>query len=204
MEASMRRLLGLLCAATAATTLLFALNEEPALANTVHCGDLITQDTTLTADLYCPGSSGLSIEGDEVTLDLGGHAIVGSGVGNGIRASLGAFTIRDGTVSGFEYGIVLGKADAYVTRIAAAGNGFGFFAHHSRVFFDQDIALRNQFDGFYTVTTANDAVDATYLRNRADSNGGLGINAPGQTDAGKNHAHKNGDPRQCVGVVCKP
>jgi hypothetical protein len=203
MEASMRRLLGLLCAAMVATTP-FALNEEPALANTVHCGDLITQDTILSADLYCPGASGLFVQGDDVTLDLGGHTISGSGVGEGVGASLGASTIRNGTISGFQYGIAFGKVDAYVTGVTATGNDFGFWGHHSRLFFDRDIASRNRFDGFYTVTTANDAVDATYLRNRADSNGGLGINAPGQTDAGKNHAHKNGDPRQCVGVVCKP
>src|SRR5205807_7217598 len=107
-EEPLRRLLGLLCAAIAATTL-FALNEEPALANTVHCGDLIAQDTILTADLYCPGASGLFVQGD-ATLDLGGHTISGSGVGEGVGASLGALTIRNGTISGFQYGIAVGKA----------------------------------------------------------------------------------------------
>jgi hypothetical protein len=45
---------------------------------------------------------------------------------------------------------------------------------------------------------------ATFLRNRADWNGGLGIETNNGTDLGKNHAHKNGDPRQCVGIECRP
>ena len=39
---------------------------------------------------------------------------------------------------------------------------------------------------------------------RADRNTLLGINAPGSIDGGGNHAARNGDPRQCVGVACSP
>jgi hypothetical protein len=40
-------------------------------------------------------------------------------------------------------------------------------------------------------------------RNSAFGNGSLGINADGATDAGGNRASGYGDPRQCVGVVCR-
>jgi hypothetical protein len=46
---------------------------------------------------------------------------------------------------------------------------------------------------------------ATVSLNRADDNGKLGIESPlGVTDGGGNAASGNGDPRQCVGVVCRP
>jgi hypothetical protein len=41
-------------------------------------------------------------------------------------------------------------------------------------------------------------------RNRADRNGDLGIfAAPGAIDGGGNRAHGNGNPAECVGVVCR-
>ncbi|GAB2691794.1 NosD domain-containing protein [Thalassiella azotivora] len=45
---------------------------------TPACGDVLTQDTVLTADLVCPDGQGLVL-GDGVTLDLGGHRLVGPG-----------------------------------------------------------------------------------------------------------------------------
>jgi hypothetical protein len=43
----------------------------------------------------------------------------------------------------------------------------------------------------------------TIRDNSADRNKQLGIDAlPGVTDAGGNRAKHNGDPRQCVNVVC--
>ncbi|MGW6277310.1 right-handed parallel beta-helix repeat-containing protein [Kribbella sp. NPDC055071] len=47
---------------------------------TLHCGDTITTDTTLHADLVsCPGI-GLAIGADHITLNLNGHTIDGNGV----------------------------------------------------------------------------------------------------------------------------
>jgi hypothetical protein len=52
---------------------------SPASAQPVACGQVITQDTTLDADLNCPGGTGvraaLFIGADGITLDLGGHTI---------------------------------------------------------------------------------------------------------------------------------
>jgi hypothetical protein len=199
----MQRFLGLSISAFVSVIAL-CLCAGQALATPVQCGDVITQDATLDHDLLgC--DSGLTVLGD-VTLDLNGHVISGTGGGGtGIAASHGSPTILNGTVSGFETGVAIGLANAYISRVTATGNGVGFEAQHASVFFDRDIATRNRSDGFRAFTTMNNAVEATFLRNRADWNGALGINAgDGQTDAGKNHAHKNGDPRQCVGIVCKP
>jgi hypothetical protein len=181
-----------------------ALLPGGAQAANVKCGDTITTDTTLTADLSgCSGFAGLIVTGD-TTLDLGGHTVSGD-ANVGIIAGHGALTIRNGTVSGFLGGIFIGKGgDAYVTGITASGNGVGFQVVHGSAFFDRDVASHNQGDGFNVVAGPGSSAAATFLRNRADWNGGLGIDTNSGTDLGKNHAHKNGDPRQCVGVECRP
>src|SRR4051794_39959377 len=49
-----------------------------ASATTVHCGDVITQNTTLEADvLGCTGVA-ISIQGDNVVLNLNGHTVEGT------------------------------------------------------------------------------------------------------------------------------
>jgi hypothetical protein len=45
--------------------------------------------------------------------------------------------------------------------------------------------------------------EITVQGNVAHFNARLGINAPGAIDGGDNQAGANGDPRQCVGVVCR-
>ena len=45
--------------------------------------------------------------------------------------------------------------------------------------------------------------DVTITRNVAVLNSDLGIHAEGAIDGGGNQARKNGDERQCVGVVCR-
>jgi hypothetical protein len=87
--------------------------------------------------------------------------------------------------------------------MTATGNYYGFQAIRGVVLFEQDLAVGNLVDGFFARTSPGTSVDATFTKNRADSNGQLGINTNNH-DGGKNHAHKNGDPRECVGVVCKP
>lgn len=54
----------------------------PAFAAPVSCGDDVVVSTTLTADLHCAGT-GLRVA-PNVTLDLGGHTITGSGAGVGL------------------------------------------------------------------------------------------------------------------------
>jgi hypothetical protein len=54
---------------------LLGLAAGPAHAQPLRCGDTVTQDTTLTADLLDCRGDGLVIGADGITLDLGGHAI---------------------------------------------------------------------------------------------------------------------------------
>ena len=109
---------------------LAALAALAALAGTAQaappgpaCGETITADTTLTADLLgCPGD-GLVIGAGGVTLDLAGHRIGGDGVpglagpDRGIVAEgrTGISVVR-GHVEGFDFGIVLDHTTGAVLR----------------------------------------------------------------------------------------
>ncbi|MGC5221012.1 hypothetical protein ACPW96_00280 [Micromonospora sp. DT81.3] len=70
----------------------------------------MTTDVTLTADLVCPSGDGL-ILGSKVTLDLGGHSLIGGrSSGIGVQTSpdsQGGNTIRNGTIEDWETGIFL-------------------------------------------------------------------------------------------------
>ena len=82
----------------------------------VSCGDTIVNDTTLTADLFCPGlisnqDKALIIGANNITLDLNGHTI--SGPGGNIH-NFGVFlqgksgiAIKNGTIRDIGVGILV-------------------------------------------------------------------------------------------------
>ena len=75
----MPRFLGPNATTAAVLTIAASLLLAPsALAAHVGCGDVVTQDTTLDSDLLCAGD-GLTVAASDVTLDLGGHVIRGTG-----------------------------------------------------------------------------------------------------------------------------
>lgn len=74
----------------------------------VSCGQTLTADTTLAADLRCANGPGILLASG-VVLDLGGHALIGPGSsGEGIAAaplSTGGNTIRNGTIRNWQVGV---------------------------------------------------------------------------------------------------
>jgi hypothetical protein len=80
-----------------------------------------------------PGAAGIEIAAGDVVLDLGGHALVGSGgSGDGIVVTGGCtgVVIRNGTVSGWGgWGIdASGARGVHIERIVARGNHSGGIA----------------------------------------------------------------------------
>lgn len=85
-----------------------------AAAPGVACGSTVTTNLTLTADLRCPSGDGI-ILGPDVTLDLGGHRLIGSGSGIGVQTtdfSTGGNTITNGTIKNWATGLLLDERDA--------------------------------------------------------------------------------------------
>jgi parallel beta-helix repeat protein len=98
----------LLAAALTATTLAAAVGAAPAAAQPA-CGDTLTQDTTLTADLSCPSAAGLTIGAPGIVVDLGGHRISTGSVA--IRNDgFDGVTIRNGMLDGGSGGALLTDA----------------------------------------------------------------------------------------------
>jgi hypothetical protein len=106
------RFLTTLVASTALCTAGGAALAVPARASTLVCGDTVTADVTLTADLTCSGTAlRVQVSGtDTVHIALAGHRITGDGTGVGIEvvpvASPGSLAVSGGTVRGFASALV--------------------------------------------------------------------------------------------------
>jgi parallel beta-helix repeat protein len=75
----------------------------------------------LAEDIETTGQ-GITIEAEDVTIDLMGHALRG-GVGTAILATAKGVTVRDGTVRGWSsHGIYL-EAESLVSRVSSIDNG---------------------------------------------------------------------------------
>jgi len=84
----------------------------PAPPPGMGCGSVVTQDTTLTANVGPCTGDGLVIGADNIKLDLGGHTISGQGPGDGTHAGIRITAHRrvvvgNGTVKGFADGIAI-------------------------------------------------------------------------------------------------
>jgi hypothetical protein len=103
-------------------------------AHALSCGASITVNTTLTADLGpCPGN-GLAIGATNVTLNLNGHKILGTGSGSGIFVlSRGNVTILGpGEITSFATGIEGGSTQTQIMI-----NGLNLESNVVGMFFEQ-------------------------------------------------------------------
>ena len=128
----MRYLLTVFCCAL----VVCALPAANAVASHVQCGDVITQDTTLDSDLVdCPGD-GIVIGASDVTLDLAGHTIDGTGLdaGNQGVENNGAdnVTVVNGRIQQFQAAVSVLLAGANEFRgLSLADSGIGIYAEDS-------------------------------------------------------------------------
>lgn len=96
-----------------------------AFAEVVQCGQRVTHDVTLEADLDCSGDGlpALTIGADGITVDLGGHTIYDDIASVGV-SNVGAYdrlTIRGGRIAAGEVSIAL--QDASRNRLVALISG---------------------------------------------------------------------------------
>jgi parallel beta-helix repeat protein len=117
-------------------TLLLVLAPVGPAAGQVACGDTITEDTVLDADLDCSGAGtnpALTVMGP-ATLDLNGHVLTcssGSFIG-GVRLEGARARLVDGSVtgcrgdSGISFAVVLAGDGSHTLRdLTLTGNSFG-------------------------------------------------------------------------------
>jgi parallel beta-helix repeat protein len=110
---------------------------SPASAQPVTCGQVITQDTTLDADLDCYGTgvqAALFIGADGITLDLGGHTISASR--SIIDEGHDDVTIRNGTLANDDGPLIRHASGTRLRNLRFEGITIGLDlvdAHHTDV-----------------------------------------------------------------------
>ncbi len=152
---------------SAAASLLLVAAAEPASAGQIDCGDVITGDVVLGADLSnCP-NNGLVIGADGVTLDLNGHTIDGDGTP---FAACGKELCDAGIASERHDGLrVIGG----VVRDFAVG---AFAAGGKHIRFLRLRAKRNEFFGMFLFDVSRSKIrKSSGSRNPKPDGDGLGI-----------------------------
>src|SRR6185295_10984396 len=164
-------------------------------ASHVNCGQTITQNVTLDSDLIDCAGNGLVIGAPNITVNLNGHTIDGTGSGSGIDNFAGhdRITIRNGEIREFFSGIVFaGARDSRLTNLTLASNGAGL-----ALIFDSD---NNQVESC-DVTGNNTGVFLqsgsdrnTLSMNRIEDNvqAGLAIDASDDNRVQRNDINRNG------------
>jgi hypothetical protein len=121
---------------------------------------------------------------------------------DGFNAGLIAHNVVDGGISdqvgeGECFGVLGTAEDTRLQGNTVVGVDSGFAVFGSLLMIG-NTAAHNEWDGIVS------GAGVTLARNTARHNGNLGINGePGTIDGGGNRASGNGNPAQCVGVVCK-
>lgn len=175
-----------------------------AAAPAVGCGSVITTSVTLTADLRgC--DNGLAIAAAGVTVDLGGHQIVGhsadAGVGIWIQAD--DATIRNGTVSGFGQGIYSGGLPKGVrvlnTTVQRNGNGI-LLLDAERADVSNNRVVDNTGRGVFLYRSYPSIVSANLVaRNGGD---GIDVDSSHATVTGNSVSFNTGDGISVSDDVC--
>ena len=109
---------------------LCAVAPSAASAQSLACGQVIVEDTTLQNDLSDCSGDGIVIGADGITLDLNGHTVAGlpcdtdCAANDGVDNMAGHDRVRilNGTIRGFEHAVALAGADENtLARLALGG-----------------------------------------------------------------------------------
>jgi parallel beta-helix repeat protein len=142
------------------------------------CGDTITADARLTANLVdCPGD-GLVIGADGVTLDLGGHTVDGDGAGDDVGIAVESHqgvTIANGAVREFTEGVlVVGASEIAIRRLTTSDQGHGGITiDGSRGVVVTDDVVRR--DGAGIIVARSDTVRVRANRVSDSASGGISV-----------------------------
>jgi parallel beta-helix repeat protein len=142
------------------------------------CGDTITTDTRLTADLVdCP-DGGLVVGADGITLDLNGHRVDGDASGDDVGINVEGHqgvTIANGTVREFTEGVLaVGGSEIVIRRLTSADQGHGgITVDGSRGVIVTDNGVRGAGAGI--IVRRSDTVRVGANRVAASASGGVSV-----------------------------
>lgn len=128
----------------------------------------------LTENLAATAATGIEIQTDNVTLDLNGFSLTGSGSGYGVLASGTSIAVRNGTVAGFYIGIYCTGDNASVVdlRVSDCGrDGIVVYGNASHVL--NCVVSGNRGDGIYL--SENGLISNCMAFNNGSSNNDDGI-----------------------------
>lgn len=171
-----------------------------AAATTVKCGEVISSNTTLSADIGpCPGD-GIIIGANDITLNLAGHHLTGSGVPSadsvGIHLSgRRGVAVTGGEVSGFATGVAIeGGAGNTVSKIFVHdnvglqngnfGDGIGIFGSSDNIVTENVVDHNGPFEGIGVFGNGVQATGNSSQRNQVLSNVVKHSNLPRDPGAG--------------------
>ena len=178
--------LGIACAA--AVVLLIGAAPGGARSTSVSCGQVVTGDLTLANDLVGCLGDGLDVEGSNLTIDLKGHTITGTGTGIGILTTGSSITIENGQVNGFAAGVEVSDAapsfdqgSITVTSMRVSGNAYGvIFVDVLFSAITSSSVYNNSLDGLLV----SDERGVLARDNWIAGNGGDGLFADSEADGG--------------------
>jgi parallel beta-helix repeat protein len=156
-------------------------------ARVVECGQVITESLRLANPLRDCADAGLVVGAPNITIDLGGHRIEGSGTGAGVDNSAGhdGVTIRNGIVSDFPTGIHLeGASGNRLESLLVRGNELGVRLVGSTGNTIRGVSARDGGEGIRLEDLSN---DNSLAANDASSNATSGfriVESTGNTLAG--------------------
>lgn len=150
----------------------------------------ITECTTITdsgsyflsTNLSTTLGTCLTVDADQVTIDLNGFAITGPGLPTNARgifaADRRAITIRNGSISGFDIGVLLlhegpNGTNATVEGLHVTDNNFGIEVYSLGSIIRDNVATNNSFDGF-DINSGATIAGNTAIYNRR----GFGVSCP--------------------------
>jgi parallel beta-helix repeat protein len=175
-------------------------NAAPArAAQTVHCGQVLTTDTTVANDLHNCRTIGLVIGAQGVDLDLNGHTIDGDGTSDfeGIQAKgYDNVSIRDGVVTDFVEGVaVLFARNVAVSDLTLVNHRHvGVFADTVRGMTVQHVvASAVAYSGVYVTRSSGVRVQTNTVRRSGD---GIALVETSGSSVTGNELTRNG----CLGI----
>jgi hypothetical protein len=177
----MRALVPLIVVAAAAAAAPAAAGEIAALA----CGDVVTADVTLSSSLEgC--TTGIVVGADNITIDLNGYSITGSGVdeGAGIEAvGRSGVTVKNGHVRNFADGVrFFQTANSTIANIHVRRTGTGITVNGTDVASHSNGIVGNNVTDSAAGIHVGGGVSARVLNNRVIGVDGVGILCRDTTD----------------------